>query len=393
MNNVRDLVERVAETMGASADPAQVEAVVSSLLESSATAPAVSGACLHVSLADCSSLLTATVRARAYDKIRRIASHLQFALDDSGLGGVRKIAASPPVTALAGKATGSDLVALGRMFDDAARDCSADEITGMTTRADYPLDGVSAALIAVIPEILQTTSRVVVDVRAACRDSGVNIDAVKAAVAAARRYGGPREDLPRLRVSSVPPAHAYAADAAVVLTADAGRMIEAALKAAPDAPIHDVASVLSATAFGLGRSLARHASRAAEMIADRSGFGIRFGGVAVDCSDGAHADAPFAGALAAAIAGGFRAAVGASVILPRRIVMAFTTSTDADAAAGRLVCELAGSPSRAVAVHPVFADARAGERLGIGTLREVPVEEPRLEAWHRRGGRIPPITE
>lgn len=393
MNHVKEIVERVADAMGPSADPSQVEAVVSSLLETSATAPAISGACLRISLADCSSLLTATVRARAYDKIRRIASHLQYALDDSGLGGAQTIAAAPAVTELAGKATGPDLVVLSRMFDDAARDCSAAEIVGVTASADTTLKGVSAALTDVIPEILQTTSRVVVDVRAASRSYGISIDAVKAAMASARRFCGPREDLLRLRVSGGPPARAFTADAAVLLTADAGRMIEAALHEAPDAPVEDVASVLSAAAFGLGRSLAQRASRAAEVIRKRSGFDVYFGGVTVDPGTGIHPEPAFAGALAAAIAGGFRAAVGASEILPRRAVVAFTMSTDTEAAAGYAVRELAHFHRRAVALHPIFADRRPGDLLGLGIHGGVLVKEPHLEAWHRRGGRIPPCDD
>ena len=393
MNHVKEIVERVADAMGASADPAQVEAVVSSVLETASSAPALSGACLHISLADCSSLLTATVRARAYDKIRRIASHFPLALDNASLGGMRKIATSPAVTDLAGKATGPDLVVLAGAFDDAARDCSAAEIHGITARADTRLGGVSAALTDVIQEILQTTTRVVVDVRAASRNSGVNVDAVQAAVAAARRYGGPREDLLRLRVSGGPQAPAAAADAAVFLTADAGRMVEAAFRSAPDAPIHDVAAVLSAAAFGLGRSLAQRAGRAAQVIADRSGFGVHFGGVDVDPGTGIHSDAAFSDALAAAIAGGFRAAVGASEILPRRTIMAFTMSTDPEAAAGWAARELARSPSRAAAVHPVFADGRTGDLLSMSTGRAVRIVEPRLEEWHRRRGQIPPFAE
>ncbi len=390
MCQIKDIVEHVSGVLGPDADPAQVEAVASSLIDTKGTASIFTGGRIHVALTDCSSLLTTTVRSRVYDKIRRIASHLESAMRAADLGGARHIATSP-LSQIAGKATASDVLVLAQMLDDAAQDCSASEITGLTACVERGIDPVAAALFDVIPEVLRATSRVVVEVRAATVDVGINVDAVKKTIVALRRYHGTSEDLLRLRLTRGSPASLPVADAALFLTANAAPMMNGALRTAPEAPLQDIAAVLKATAFGLGRSVAPHGEAAAATLADRSGLKVRFGGIEVDPGAGSSDDHTVQAALAAAIVAGFRAAVGDTYVLPRRIVTAFSSATSDDAAGARVVNELGRSVCKEAAVHALFSERSAGELMRVGPFHNVRVDEPAEQDWFRRGGLIPAV--
>lgn len=389
MPDIKDIVDRVARAFGPDADPARVEAVVSSLLDAKEPAFVLSGARLHVSLTDSSSLLTKTVRSRAYDKIRRIASHVESALREAGLGGTLHIASSP-LTQIAGRSMASDMVVLARMLDDAARDCSASEITGMTAVTEHGIGAADAALLSAIPEVLHATSRVVVDVRAASPGSGVNVDAVMNVVSALRRFNRASEDLLRLRLTGSA-ARPHAADAALCLTANGSALIDEALHAAPDAPIQDVADVLTATAFSLGRGAAQQGDAAAAVLRARSGLDVQFGGIEIDPGTASRTDGIVRAAFAQAIAAGFRAAVRRADVLPFRVAAAFQDSITDGAVGAWLAARLVYGGRPAIAVHAVFSDRNADERLRIGPFHDVRVREPQEPEWVRRGGRIPAL--
>ena len=85
---------------------------------------------LGVSLRDCSSSLPQTVRARAYDKIRRVASHhVTVAEAIEALYGVQianKRVSVTPITLVADGLSAADFVALARTLDTAATDIGID---------------------------------------------------------------------------------------------------------------------------------------------------------------------------------------------------------------------------------------------------------------------------
>lgn len=390
MPHVKDLVDRVSRALGTDADPSRVEAVVSSLLETAGPSSVLTGATLHVELTDCGSLLVKTVRARVYDKIRRIASHAASALSETGLGADLNIATTP-LPQVAGRSTASDFVVLARMLDDAARDCSASEISGLTAGVERGVSSADGALISAVPEVLHATGRVLIDVRAGSPDAGVNVDAVMKVVAALRRFNGPRDDLLRLHLTGSSPARPLVADAALYLTADASTLIDEALRASLEAPVHDVSAVLTATAFALGRTAAQQGDAAAALLKARSGLEVRFGGIDVNPDVESDTHGVIRAAFAAAIADGFRAAVPEAAVRPVRMAAAFSRTTTDGAAGAWLAARLARSGRSAIAIHALFADQTAGEQLRLGPLYEIRVQEPDEPEWIRRGGQIPPL--
>lgn len=381
------MVERVSGALGPAADPAKVEAVVSSLLVQTSSPSIFTGGRLHISLADCSSLLTKTVRSRAYDKIRRIASHFESAQRQGGFGSALQIVTTP-LTQVAGKATASDLIVLARMLDDAARDCSASGIHGLTVAAERHTGPVAAALLSVLPEILRSTSAVTVDILASAADGGLNVDAVADVVAAARRFTCESDELLRLGLLHAVDMSSPPTDAALYLTADADALMQEIIRDAPEASLHDLADILSATACALGRSAAQHGEAAADLLSARSGLDVHFGGVALNSGPISSTGRTLQAAFAAALARGFRAVVPEVHVLPHRTVTAFATSTEDAGAGARLVDELARSGGRPVVVHALFSEKRAGERIHIGAFHDVIVEECADADWFRRGGYI-----
>ncbi len=416
MQDIRNLVDRIEEVLGPSAESSRVEALAASLLSSERANganpdPIVSGASLCVSLVDCSSLLTKTVRARAYDKIRRIGSHLDPALRKTSIEGFRHVAVSP-ISGIAGGASGSEFIVLARMMDAAASDCGASTVSGFGAAVDRNVDSAAAALLSVVAEALHSTNRVIVDVRAASDEAGINLDGVLAAAAAFRRLESAPELALRGEISgasaSFPPLSFPDAD--LRITVDAATLIEEVLRAAPDAAIHDLCDVLSAAAFTLGRRIARQGGVAAAEIRRRAGLDVGFGGIDVarrngvspatfaarEPVDDALRVVPFVAneAFVAAILRGLGGAVRHVRLLPRRETVAFANSTSIPAAAGAIADRLAAvSASRApLAVHAAFTDRKAGDVVSIGPFHDVVVEDPPESALLARGGRIPAGT-
>lgn len=375
MTEIKALVDRVADALGPDADPARIEAVVSSLLETGGSGSPLSGARLHVGLSDCSSLLTKTVRARAYDKIRRIGSHLEGAFHQAGLSGPVRISTTP-LTQIAGRAAGTDFVVLARMLDDAARDCGASSISGLSADVADHIGASSEAFISVLPEMLSATSRVVMEVVAASERSGIHIDAVRKAVESLRQFSGEPKELHRVRITSAGAADPPDAAATFYLTADAGPMIYEARRSAPEAAVDDLCDILTATAFALGRRAASSGEQAADAMRGRSGLEVRFGGVDVISEASAPHDAPAQAAYCAAVAEGFRAAVYGSRLFPPPQTLVLPNSASSAATAARVVDILAAG---AHAVHVLFRDTQSH------------VEDLQEPEWIIRGGHIPAL--
>ncbi|RMF58823.1 MAG: PFL family protein [Bacteroidetes bacterium] len=139
---------------------------------------------LGLSLRDCSSRLPQTVRARIYDKIRRMAAHhVRVAEEVEALYGVRianKRVAVTPMALVADGASRDELIGLAQILDQAAEHVGVDYIAGFSALVEKGMTEGDRRLIEAIPEALATTERVCASVNCGSTAAGINADAVLA---------------------------------------------------------------------------------------------------------------------------------------------------------------------------------------------------------------------
>lgn len=113
---------------------------------------------LGVTLRNCSSPLPQTVRARVYDKIRRVASHhVAVAEAIESLYGVQidnKRVSVTPITLVADALSAADFVRLARTLDTAATDIGIDYLAGFSALVQWGMTRGDAAYFEALPEAL-----------------------------------------------------------------------------------------------------------------------------------------------------------------------------------------------------------------------------------------------
>ena len=120
---------------------------------------------LGVSLRDCSSLLPQTVRARVYDKIRRVAAHhVAVAEEVEALYGVQianKRVSVTPITLIADSLSPSDFTGLAQILDTVAEDIGIDYLAGFSALVERGFTRGDEAYLEALPRALSTTSQLV----------------------------------------------------------------------------------------------------------------------------------------------------------------------------------------------------------------------------------------
>ncbi len=252
---------------------------------------------LGVSLRDCSSSLPQTVRARAYDKIRRVASHhVTVAEAIEALYGVQianKRVSVTPITLVADGLSAADFVALARTLDTAATDIGIDYLAGFSALVQRGMTRGDAAYFDALPEALAATRHICASVNCGSTRAGINADAVlrlaKVLLETARltakedslgctrlvgfcnaipnnpfiagAFHGPSEPEAVLNVGISGPGVVLRAVRDVGLDADFGTMCEA----------------IKRTAFKITRAGALIGRKAAARLHERSGVPVSFG--------------------------------------------------------------------------------------------------------------------
>lgn len=137
---------------------------------------------LGISLRDCSSSLPQTVRARIYDKIRRVGSHhVAVAEAIETLYGVQianKRVSVTPITLVADALSAADFVGIARILDTAAADIGIDYLAGFSALVQRGMTRGDIAYFEALAEALATTRHICASVNCGSTRAGINADAV-----------------------------------------------------------------------------------------------------------------------------------------------------------------------------------------------------------------------
>ena len=137
---------------------------------------------LGISLRDCSSSLPQTVRARVYDKVRRVASHhVPVANEVASLYGIQianKRVSVTPIALIADGLTATAMTRVAQVLDQAAKDTSIDYLGGFSALVERGLTRGDEAFFEALPNALATTTRVCASVNCGSTTAGINSDAV-----------------------------------------------------------------------------------------------------------------------------------------------------------------------------------------------------------------------
>ena len=197
--DIRRLVHRIAAILGPDAPPARIEAVAAAVLdvvapEVHASPPApgpgpapfgIQSVTLGISLLDCSSPLPQTVRARVYDKIRRVAAHhVSIAHDVAARAGVdieQAPVAVTPLALVASSMARDELIGLAQLLDTAADHVGTAYLCGFSAHAHHGISTSARQLIDALPAALVTTQRLCGSMTCGTTETGLNLDAVRQA--------------------------------------------------------------------------------------------------------------------------------------------------------------------------------------------------------------------
>ena len=371
------LVRLLTEALGPAATPERVERLAVDLLDGAlADSPRLTGAeplavravTLGVSLRDCASRLPATVRARAYDKVRKVAGHhVRTVGEEAARYGVcvgEVGLAVTPVALVADGGAARDYVLLARVLDAAAEHVGAHAVGGFAALVESGMTPGDRAFLDALPDALATAPRVRAAVVCGSTAAGVHAAAAErvahaAFVLAHRADGGPSA-CARLtaRCNATRAADGPGGfhgpgegDAAVtVALAGADVLARARLDAGPDAPFDAVLAALPGAAADAAHAATAFGRACADRLAERSGFAVRFGGVALSLPD--------AGDLAPGAAA--RALLGAAL---RRGAALAHAHVDEDAHAAGLLALPGDAPALTAllldALVPAAAEGRA----------------------------------
>jgi len=267
VQDIRELVERIEAELGPDADPRDIEAMAAQMMASSVE-PVLQGT-LFVSLADCSSRLLSTVRSHAYDKIRRIASHVQPLLESAasevGLTAGGFDIHTSPVALAAPAANASDFLALAADLETAAEQCGARAIHGFSAVAERHVSRSTHGFVDSIAGALRSTRLVHASLLCGSARHGLNPEAV----AAASHLFSP--EFPSGRMSL-----GFNAADVVPGGPDAAFSLHLNLVPLLSGGLSDVLSGPSATLLG---DIADAGRRTAEILQQRSGLEVVFDGI------------------------------------------------------------------------------------------------------------------
>ncbi len=135
-----------------------------------------------VSLFDCVSGDCDTLCRNIFDKVTRVAKDLHRVSADLtrefGLPIINNRIAVTPVSLIAGKCNGAELVRIAETLDRAARDLKVDFIGGFSASVEKGMSTVDANLIAALPAALAGTQRVCASINVGSTRAGLNMDAI-----------------------------------------------------------------------------------------------------------------------------------------------------------------------------------------------------------------------
>ena len=138
---------------------------------------------LGVSLRDCAHSDPATVAARAYDKICRVASRLIPAGEEIereyGIPIINKRVSVTPIAMVIDTDDPEGYVDIARALDRAAHEVGVNFLGGFSALVHKGMTRGDRALIAAIPEALSVTGRVCASVNVGSTRAGINMDAVR----------------------------------------------------------------------------------------------------------------------------------------------------------------------------------------------------------------------
>ncbi|MBT8399095.1 MAG: DUF711 family protein, partial [Rhodothermia bacterium] len=119
---------------------------------------------LGISLLDCASQLGATVTARAYDKIRRVAGAIRGVADDLaehyGFSFDEVQISVTPLSLIAHSLSEHELASVASAIDAAARDTGVDAVYGCSSIGPIGAQRGATALANALPSIIASTERV-----------------------------------------------------------------------------------------------------------------------------------------------------------------------------------------------------------------------------------------
>ena len=252
---------------------------------------------LGISLRDCASRLPATVRARAYDKIRRTAAHhVHVAEEVEATYGVRianKRVSITPVSLIMDGARPADFVEMAKVLDTAAEHVDVDFLAGFSALVEKGSTPGDLALMDALPEALARTSRLCGSVNCGSTGTGINGDAV-------RRMAGVIKEAARLTADedsagcarlvtfcNAVPDNPFVAgafhgpgEADVVINigiSGPGVVLRAIREAGPGADFGELSETIKRTSFKITRAGELLGRRCAERLSQVSGFPVRFG--------------------------------------------------------------------------------------------------------------------
>jgi uncharacterized protein (UPF0210 family) len=137
---------------------------------------------LGISLFDCVSEVPASLCRNVYDKITTTAKDLHRVSTELtrefGLPIINNRIAVTPISLIAGKSSGNDLLQLAQTLDRAAQAVNVDFIGGFSAHVEKGMTTVDANLVAALPQALAGTQRLCASVNIGSTRAGLNMDAV-----------------------------------------------------------------------------------------------------------------------------------------------------------------------------------------------------------------------
>ncbi|MEM6646114.1 MAG: PFL family protein [Bacteroidota bacterium] len=252
---------------------------------------------LSLSLRDCAGRLPQTLRARAYDKIRRAAGmHVAVAEEIEALYGVRianKRIAMTPVGIVADGHKPSDFVALARTLDQAAADVGIDYLAGFSALVQKGMTVGDEALIDALPEVMASTDRLTGSVNCGSTRAGINADAVLRVAETIKTIAEHTADRDAIGCAKfvalcnavednpfVAGAFHGVSEAEMAINvgiSGPGVVLRAVREVGPTAPFTEVAEAIKRMAFKITRAGELVGRRCAERLRQRTGLPLAFG--------------------------------------------------------------------------------------------------------------------
>src|SRR5262245_58331480 len=135
-----------------------------------------------VSLFDCVSDDCDTLCRNIFDKVTRIAKDLHGVSADLtrefGLPIINNRIAVTPISLVAGKCSGDELLRIAATLDRAAQTLKVDFIGGFSAAVETGMSAVDANLIAALPRALASTERLCASINVGSTRAGLNMDAI-----------------------------------------------------------------------------------------------------------------------------------------------------------------------------------------------------------------------